>query len=75
VQLEAGDRLILYTDGLTEAMNAQEQEFGEARLVELGVRNRALSATALLEVIRKEVSGYSGGSFQDDFTLVVLAVK
>lgn len=75
VQLEAGDRLVLYTDGLTEAMNAQEQEFGEPRLLELGRRNSALSATALLEVIRKEVSVYSGGSFQDDFTLVVVVVK
>ena len=75
VQLEAGDRLILYTDGLTEAMNAEEQEFGEARLVEMGKRNRALSAADLLEAIMKEVSGYSGGSFQDDFTLVVVAVR
>jgi phosphoserine phosphatase RsbU/P len=75
VQLETGDRLILYTDGLTESMNAEEQEFGELRLVELGKRNTGLSAPEMLEVIRREVSGYSGGSFQDDFTLVVVAVK
>ena len=75
VQLEAGDRLILYTDGLTEAMNAEDEEFGEGRLVELGRENRELSAAEMVEVIRKEVSGYSGGSFQDDFTLVVAAVK
>ena len=75
VQLEAGDRLVLYTDGLTEAMDAEEQEFGEARLVELGRRNMALSAAELLGAMMKEVSGFSGGSFQDDFTLVVVAVK
>jgi phosphoserine phosphatase RsbU/P len=75
VQLETGDRLVLYTDGLAEAMNAEEQEFGELRLVELGKRNAGMSATELLEVIRKEVSAYSCGSFQDDFTLVVVAVK
>ena len=74
-QLEAGDRLILYTDGLTEAMDANDQEFGEARLVELGTRNIALSATELVAAIRKEVSAFCGGSFQDDFTLVVVAVK
>ena len=74
-QLEAGDRLILYTDGLTEAMDANDQEFGEARLVELGTRNIALSAAELVAAIRKEVSAFSGGSFQDDFTLVVVAVK
>src|SRR5882724_1946342 len=74
-QLEAGDRLILYTDGLTEAMDANDQEFGEARLVELGTQNIALSAAELVAAIRKEVSAFSGGSFQDDFTLVVVAVK
>lgn len=75
VQLGAGDRLVLYTDGLAEAMNAEEQEFGEPRLIELGRPNGALSAAELLEVIRKEVSSFSGGSFQDDFTLVVVVVK
>jgi len=75
VQLEAGDRLVLYTDGLTEAMNAEDEQFGEPRLVGLGRKNTGLGAAELLEVIRKEVSGFSGGSFQDDFTLVVVAVK
>jgi sigma-B regulation protein RsbU (phosphoserine phosphatase) len=75
VQLEAGDRVVLYTDGLTEAMNAGDEEFGEPRLVGLGRKNTGLGAAELLEVIRKEVSGFSGGSFQDDFTLVVVAVK
>jgi sigma-B regulation protein RsbU (phosphoserine phosphatase) len=75
VQLEAGDRLVLYTDGLTEAMNAEDEEFGEPRLVGLGRKNMGLGAAELLEVIRKEVSGFSGGRFQDDFTLVVVAVK
>ena len=75
VQLEAGDRLVLYTDGLTEAMNAEDEQFGEPRLVGLGRKNMGLGAPELLEVIRKEVSAFSGGSFQDDFTLVVVAVK
>ena len=74
-QLEPGDRLVLYTDGLTEAMDSAEQEFGEPRLVELGSRNVALSAAELLKTIMKEVSSFSGGSFQDDFTMVVVAVK
>jgi len=75
VQLEPGDRLVLYTDGLTEAMDSAEQEFGEPRLLELGSRNTALSAAELLKTIMSEVSSFSGGSFQDDFTLVVVAVK
>jgi phosphoserine phosphatase RsbU/P len=75
MQLEVGDRLVLHTDGLTEAMDAKEQEFEERRLVELGKRNVGLGAGELLERIVKEVSGFSGGSFQDDFTLLVVAVK
>ena len=75
LHLESGDRLVLYTDGLTEAMNSDEQEFGELRLVELGSRNIALSASEMLAAIKKEVVSFCNGSFQDDFTLVVVAVK
>ena len=75
LQLESGDRLALYTDGLTEAMNSDEQEFGEERLVKLVRRNIALSASELLTAIKKEVVSFCNGSFQDDFTLVVVAVK
>ncbi|MGD0402052.1 MAG: PP2C family protein-serine/threonine phosphatase [Candidatus Acidiferrales bacterium] len=73
--LESGDRLILYTDGLTEATNSEEQEFGERRLVDLGRRNMTLSASDLLAEIKKEVVSFCHGSFHDDFTLVVVAVK
>ena len=67
--------MVLYTDGLTEAMNSDEQEFGERRLVELGSRNLASSASEMLAAIKKEVVSFCNGSFQDDFTLVVVAVK
>jgi phosphoserine phosphatase RsbU/P len=73
--LASGDRLVLYTDGLIEAMNLGEQEFGEGRLLELCSSNTALSASELLAAIRKEVISFCNGNFQDDFTLVVVAVK
>ncbi len=73
--LSSGDRLVLYTDGLTEAMDSDKQEFGEGRLLELCSRNIALSASELLAAIRKEVVSFCNGNFQDDFTLVVVAVK
>ena len=75
LQLESGDRLVLYTDGLTEAMNLDEQEFGEQRLVELGSRDVTLGASEMLAAIKREVVSFCNGSFQDDFTLVVVAVK
>jgi len=73
--LDSGDRLLIYTDGLTEAINSDGQEFGERRLVELGARNIALSAAELLATIKKAVVSFCNGIFQDDFTLVVVAVK
>src|SRR5271169_238558 len=75
LQVESGDRLVLYTDGLTEAMNSDEQEFGERRLVDLGSRKIALGAPEFVAAIKKEVVSFCNGSFQDDFTLVVVAVK
>jgi len=75
LQIESGDRLVLYTDGLTEAMNSDEQEFGEQRLLNLGGRKIALGASELVAAVKKEVVSFCNGSFQDDFTLVVVAVK
>jgi sigma-B regulation protein RsbU (phosphoserine phosphatase) len=75
MQLEPGDRLILYTDGVTEATNSAGEEFTIPRLSALGTRWAALGASDLLEKIRTEVSAYSDGIFHDDVTLVVLAVK
>ena len=73
--MDSGDRLVLYTDGITEAMNSDEQEFGERRLVEIGNRNIAPSVSELLAAIKQEVVSFCNGTFQDDFTLVVVAVK
>jgi phosphoserine phosphatase RsbU/P len=75
LRLERGDRLVLYTDGLTEAMDPDEQEFGERRLLELGSRTIALSAAEMLAAIKKEVVSFCNGNFHDDFTLVVVAVE
>lgn len=74
-RLEPGDRLVLYTDGLSEAMTSEEEEFGTQRLMELGKRNVARSAPDLLETIMKAVGDFSGNNFHDDLTLVVVAVK
>jgi phosphoserine phosphatase RsbU/P len=66
---------VLYTDGLTEAINSDGEEFGEQRLVGLGGHNIGLNASELLAAITKEVVSFCSGRFQDDFTLVVVAAK
>lgn len=75
VELQPGDHVVFYTDGLTEATNSEGLEFGERRLMEVGSRNLRLSAQQLLEKIVKEVTQYSVGNFQDDLTMVVVSVK
>jgi len=75
VELTAGDRLVLFTDGVTEVSGASGEEFGEERLAKVLLENRHLSAGALQESILAEVAKFSGGRFEDDATLVVVAVK
>ena len=74
VQLSQGDRVILFTDGVTEACNLEGEEFGESRLLRLLEDHRTLSADALQAKILAAVAEFSGGRWQDDATLLVLAV-
>ena len=74
VQLSQGDRVILFTDGVTEACNLGGEEFGESRLLRLLEDHRTLSANALQAKILAAVAEFSGGRWQDDATLLVLAV-
>jgi FixJ family two-component response regulator len=73
IQLQPGDRLLLYTDGITEANNDCDDEFDEARLIDLLTANRALAAAQLQEVIMESVTEFCGGDFHDDATLMVLS--
>jgi sigma-B regulation protein RsbU (phosphoserine phosphatase) len=74
VTLGHGDRVILFTDGLTEARNAADEEFGEDRLLAAAVRHRACSAPALQARLADAVATYTAGHLHDDATLMVLAV-
>ena len=73
VELSAGSRLLLFTDGITEASDAGGQEFGEASIAAFAEANAALSAKALTSRLLDQVSGYCGADFQDDATLLVIA--
>jgi sigma-B regulation protein RsbU (phosphoserine phosphatase) len=74
VSLQPGDRLVLFTDGASEARRGDE-ELGDERLVSLVTNNRHLSAEALQNTIAHEVAAFSGGSLDDDLTLVVVAAQ
>ena len=72
VQLAPGDMLVLYTDGVTEAANAEGEEFGESRLLATLGSNFHLPVGPLLQAIVKAVQQFSSGSEQqDDITLVI----
>jgi FixJ family two-component response regulator len=73
IQLQPGDRLLLFTDGITEANDDCNQEFDEARLIELLITNRSLAAARLQEVVMESVMEFCGGDFHDDATLMALS--
>jgi sigma-B regulation protein RsbU (phosphoserine phosphatase) len=71
VALAAGDTLVLYTDGITEARNADGEEFGESRLVDILQSSCHLPVGSLLQVIVGAVRQFTAGEQQDDITLVI----
>lgn len=73
VTLEIGDVLCLYTDGVTEAMNARRQLFDEQRLIDVLKASSALPAEQIIERILAAVTRFVAGTPQmDDITLVVV---
>jgi len=76
LELERGDTVILYTDGIVEAMNDREEIFGFDRLLELVQGEREISADALLKKILYKVNEFAGGAAQhDDLTVIVISVE
>jgi sigma-B regulation protein RsbU (phosphoserine phosphatase) len=74
VGLNPGDRLLLFTDGITEAENTQLEEFGESRLLE-AARAPHESALDIQRKIMQHVSSFCAGNFRDDATLIVVAIE
>lgn len=73
--LRSGDRLVLFTDGITESANSEGAEFGEEQLLNLVSQNVQLAADELKDLILKSVQTYSAGVMNDDATLIVSAVR
>ncbi len=73
VRLQHGDKVLLTTDGITEAENSDLEEFGEARLLEVA-RSSDGGAAETQRAIMQQVTTFCRGNFRDDATLVVLAL-
>ena len=75
ISLSPGDRLLLFTDGITEASGPDGREFGEDKIAALAKANRASSASELNSRVLARASDFCGGQFQDDATLLVIAAN
>jgi serine phosphatase RsbU (regulator of sigma subunit) len=74
IALMPGDRLVLFTDGVSEAADAEGEQFGEERIEELVSDSRDLGALELQRTIVDASLSFSGGELEDDLTLVVVRV-
>ena len=72
--LLSGDRLLLFTDGVTECSNPSGEEFGEVALRTMAGENVDLSAQQIEQTILQSVQAHCGGLMSDDATLLVAAV-
>lgn len=76
IKLKENDKLILFTDGITEAMNKKGEEYSDVELESLAVNLNGISAKESLSQIRDSVKEHTRGTSQsDDITLIVIEVK
>jgi sigma-B regulation protein RsbU (phosphoserine phosphatase) len=69
-ELAPGDSVLLYSDGVTEAMNGEGEEFGEERLLEAARQHRELSLPELLAAVLDRARRFSPYEQADDITLI-----
>jgi sigma-B regulation protein RsbU (phosphoserine phosphatase) len=73
VTLSAGDVLVAYTDGISEAMTAADEEWGEERLMDAVRPNCAVTASTLIDRLMTSADRFAAGAPQhDDMTLLVV---
>jgi sigma-B regulation protein RsbU (phosphoserine phosphatase) len=73
--LEPGDRLVLYTDGITEARNEAGEEYDDTGIIASLERHRELGAADLQRRLFEDAAAFAADGFQDDATLIVLSVE
>ena len=72
LQMDSGDKLVVFTDGLVEACNVDEEPFGDDNVVRIAQENPASNALDLMGLLTQAASRHCGGNFQDDASLIVL---
>jgi sigma-B regulation protein RsbU (phosphoserine phosphatase) len=73
--LNAGDILVAFTDGVSEAMDTKDQEFGESRIVDIIKGQKAAPVDGCVAAVQEGVEAHVGGlEFADDFTLLVARI-
>jgi sigma-B regulation protein RsbU (phosphoserine phosphatase) len=75
IEFRAGDRLLLVTDGISEASDADEVEFGEDKLAEAALACSKRTAAEMSDALLNQVTEFCDAHFQDDATLLVIAAK
>jgi len=77
INLEKDDFLILFTDGVTEAMNIENEEYTDNKLESIVLKNSETDNSGdMLELILHDVSNFTQGAVQsDDLTIMVVKVK
>jgi sigma-B regulation protein RsbU (phosphoserine phosphatase) len=76
INLDSGDVVVLYTDGVTEAINEREEQFGQERVIAIAEQNRNLSSSEIMQRIKDSVIEFSQGQPQfDDITLMILKAR
>ena len=72
LQMQSGDKLLIFTDGLVEACNANDEFFGEQTLIDIARENLNSSAEDLMATLIRAASQHTAQHFQDDASLIVL---
>jgi phosphoserine phosphatase RsbU/P len=76
VSLRPGDALVMFTDGVSEAMSKEQEEYGEERLEALLQKTRGATADAILEAIHQDVLAHTEGAPQsDDITMMIMTTR
>ena len=75
ILLNSGDRIFMYTDGVSESRNAQGEEFGENQIIEIIRTLSGGGADKLTEEVIGAATRFSHGVFEDDLTIVAVSIE